>query len=391
MKSSNRSAQNRWQSSMQNTYATPNISLRSGKGLIVEDFDGKRYLDLIGGIATNVLGHCNPKVVAAISKQSKRLSHTSNLYGHEPGLRLAEHLIKITGESSARVYFCNSGAEAIEAAIKLSRLTGRKRLISALNSFHGRTTGALSLTGQSSKRDKFKPLLPAVSYLPFGDFKSLKRINRKVAMVFLEPIMGEAGVIVPPPGYLRAVRERCDSVGALLAFDCIQTGIGRTGQWFGYEDEGVTPDVITIAKGIGGGLPLGAMIAIGKLAELFTPGSHGSTFGGNPISCAAANVVLEEIERSNLLRKNAEKGALLRKKLAIIPGVVEARGKGLLLGIEVEEHLAKTIARELQQAGYLVNGANEDVIRIAPSYLVTEGQLIKFVKAFERICRKYYG
>jgi acetylornithine aminotransferase len=210
-------------------------------------------------------------------------------------------------------------------------------------------------------------------------------------MVFLEPIMGEAGVIVPPPGYLRAVRERCDSVGALLAFDCIQTGIGRTGNWFGYEDEGVTPDVITIAKGIGGGLPLGAMIAIGKSAELFTPGSHGSTFGGNPISCAAANVVLEEIERSNLLRKNAEKGALLRKKLAIIPGVVEARGKGLLLGIEVEEHLAKTIAKELQQAGYLVNGANEDVIRIAPSYLVTETQLIRFVKAFERICRKYYG
>jgi acetylornithine aminotransferase len=357
----------------------------------VEDLDGKKYLDLIGGIATNLLGHAHPRISNAVARQVRTLSHTSNLYGHEPGLKLAARLIALTGDESARIYFCNSGAEAVEAAIKLSRLTGRIELISALGSFHGRTMGAISLTGQSGKRDQFRPILPKIKYLPFGDFKSIRMIRRKTAMVFLEPIMGEAGVIVPPPGYLRAVRERCDEVGALLTMDCIQTGIGRTGEWFGFEDEGIKPDVITIAKGIGGGLPLGAMIALGKSAELFTPGSHGSTFGGNPIACAAANVVLDEISNKNMLRSNKLKGDLLKRLISAIPGVVEVRGKGLLVGIEVEEQRAKEIAADLLKRGFLVNSANESVIRIAPGYLITERNIETFATTLRKVCRQIYG
>jgi len=376
---------------MQRTYATPMIALKRGRGLVVEDLDGKKYLDLIGGIATNLLGHAHPRISNAVARQVRTLSHTSNLYGHEPGLKLAARLIALTGDESARIYFCNSGAEAVEAAIKLSRLTGRIELISALGSFHGRTMGAISLTGQSGKRDQFRPILPKIKYLPFGDFKSIRMIRRKTAMVFLEPIMGEAGVIVPPPGYLRAVRERCDEVGALLTMDCIQTGIGRTGEWFGFEDEGIKPDVITIAKGIGGGLPLGAMIALGKSAELFTPGSHGSTFGGNPISCAAANVVLDEISNKNMLRSNKLKGDLLKRLISAIPGVVEVRGKGLLVGIEVEEQRAKEIAADLLKRGFLVNSANESVIRIAPGYLITERNIETFATTLRKVCRPIYG
>jgi acetylornithine aminotransferase len=298
----------------------------------------------------------------------------------------------MTGEKSARVYFCNSGAEAIEAAIKLSRLTGKKRLVSAIGSFHGRTSGALSLTGQSGKRNQFEPLLPKVSYLKFGDFKEVKRkITKRTAMVFIEPIMGEAGVVVPPRGYLREIRKRCDAVGALLAIDCIQTGMGRTGEWFGYESEGIRPDVITVAKGIGGGLPLGAMIAIGDCADLFTPGSHGSTFGGNPISCAAANAVLDEIEKRNLLIGNSKKGELFHKLAVAIPGVVEIRGRGLLIGIQFEGNRAKEITKELQNKGFLVNSANEEVIRIAPSYLLSENQIKLFVTALKKICEKIYA
>lgn len=388
---SNKEAARKWQESIQQTYATPTVALRRGRGVIVEDFDGKKYLDLIGGIATNLLGHAHPSVNKAISKQAKILSHTSNLYAHEAGLKLAKRLVKMTGENSARVYFCNSGAEAIEAAIKLSRLTGKKRLVSAIGSFHGRTTGALSLTGQSGKRDQFKPLLPKVSYLKFGDFKEIKRkITKRTAMVFIEPIMGEAGVVVPPTGYLKEIRMRCDEVGALLAIDCIQTGMGRTGEWFGYESEGIRPDVITVAKGLGGGLPLGAMIAIGDCAGLFTPGSHGSTFGGNPISCAAANAVLDEIEKRSLLIGNKKKGELFHKLVVAIPGIVEIRGRGLLIGVQFEGNRAKEISKELQNRGFLVNSANEEVIRIAPSYLLSENQIKLFVTALKKICENIY-
>lgn len=382
----------RWSSVMQYNYGTPSIQLVEGSGIEVWDVAGKKYLDFLGGIATNLLGHNHPLVSAAISKQSKTLSHISNFYAHEPGLELAEKLQSLVGDSSARIFFCNSGAEANEAALKISRLTGKKRIVATQGSFHGRTMGALSLTGQPGKRNPFKPLIKSVKHVPYGDTKALIRsVNSRTAMVILEPIMGEAGVVVPPSGYLAAARKVCDRYGALLVFDCVQTGMGRTGQWFGYEHEGVKPDIVTLAKGLGGGLPLGAVIAIGKSATLLTPGSHGTTFGGNPISCAAANVVIKEIENRKYLALNATKGALIRNLISPIKGVKEARGRGLLIGIVVEGSKAKDLAARLLSHGFLVNAANDDVIRIAPAYIVTQKQIMAFVRAFADACEEIYG
>ncbi|NCW35565.1 MAG: acetylornithine transaminase, partial [Actinobacteria bacterium] len=339
----------------------------------VWDSSGKKYLDFLGGIATNLLGHNHPQVSAAISKQAKTLSHISNFYAHEPGLVLAEKLQAMVADSSARVFFCNSGAEAIEAALKMSRLTGKKKIVAAQGAFHGRTMGALSLTGQPAKRNPFKPLLKGIKHVPYGDTKALIRsVNSRTAMVILEPMMGEAGVVVPPSGYLAAARDVCNRYGALLVFDCVQTGMGRTGQWFGYEHENIKPDIITIAKGLGGGLPLGAVISVGKSASLFTPGSHGTTFGGNPISCAAANAVIDEIESKKMLALNASKGALIRNLISPIRGVKEARGRGLLIGIVVENGKAKEIAARLLELGFLVNATNDDVVRIAPAFVVSQ-------------------
>lgn len=380
-----------WESVMQPNYGTPAISLVRGKGIEVWDVEGRKYLDLLGGIATNALGHNHPKVSAAISFQARKLSHISNFYSHEPGLELATRLQKMVGDSSARVFFCNSGAEANEAALKLSRMTGKSRIVAASGSFHGRTMGALAMTGQPTKRDPFKPLLKKVVHVPYGDVVELRRrVNKRTAMLILEPIMGEAGVIVAPIGYLKAAREICDQTGTLLALDCVQTGMGRTGTWFGFEDDGVLPDIITVAKGIGGGLPLGAMIAIGRSAALLKPGSHGTTFGGNPISCAAANVVINEIERLGLLKSNSAKGALLRNLIAPIPGVAEVRGRGLLIGIAVTKDSAKEIASRLATKGFLVNAANDSTIRLAPSYLITERQILSFARAFADICEEIY-
>lgn len=374
----------RWESAMQSTYATPSLLISSAKGSRLKDSAGNEYLDLLGGIATNALGHNHPKIVSAITKQLKSFSHLSNIYGHQPGIDLAEKLIKMTGDENARVYFCNSGTEAVEAAIKLSRLTGRKQIISANGSFHGRTMGSLSLTAQPGKQRPFIPLLPKVKHVEYGDLKSIrKKISKKTAMVILEPIMGEAGVVVPPSGYLKAVRELCDKFGVLLAFDCVQTGIGRTGTWFGYEDEEIKPDVITIAKGIGGGLPLGAMITIGADKNLFLPGSHGSTFGGNPIACAAAIAVISEISRKRFLTSNRRKGQLFLESLQELRGVKEARGRGLLIGIELYKSEAKIVAKRLEELGYLVNAVNENVLRLAPSYLITDQEIKKFVQALK--------
>lgn len=384
-------AAKKWDSLMQANYGTPVISLARGKGLEVWDVEGKKYLDLLGGIATNLLGHNHPKVTKAITQQASRLSHVSNFYSHEPGIELARRLQELAGDQDARIFFCNSGAEANEAALKLSRLTGKSRIVAADGSFHGRTMGALSMTGQPGKREPFKPLLKRVTHVPYGDLGALKkRMNRRTAMLILEPIMGEAGVIVPPVGYLKTAREICDEVGALLVLDCVQTGMGRTGDWFGYEHEGIRPDVITIAKGIGGGLPLGAMIALGKSASLFQPGSHGTTFGGNPIACAAANVVIDEIENLGMLKGNSAKGALLRNLIAPIDGVREVRGRGLLIGISMIDNRAKEIASQLLNSGFLVNAANDSTIRLAPSYLITERQIISFARHFADICEEIY-
>lgn len=372
-----------WNKSLQSNYGTPTLELVSGKGVVVNDSKGNTYLDFLAGIATNVLGHAHPAVVKAVSKQIATLGHVSNFYAHPNVLELASKLVTMTGDKSARVFFCNSGAEANEAALKLSRKTGRTRIVATKESFHGRTLGSLSLTGQPSKRDPFKPLIKGITHVPYGDMGAmLKKVNKKTAMVIVEPIMGEAGVIVPPHGYLQALRELCDETGALLVFDCVQTGMGRTGDWFGYEYSGIKPDVITLAKGLGGGLPLGAMVALGDAASLFVPGDHGSTFGGNPVATAAGLAVIETIEKRELLQRVSSVGVELMAELALIDGVKEVRGAGLLIGIEFIDPIAKLVTKYCEKLGVLVNGNSEKVIRIAPPLIVTDREISKFVKVF---------
>jgi len=376
----------RWSRSVQNNYGVPEITLIKGKGLVVQDVDGKTYLDFLGGIATNILGHAHPSIVAAVSKQVRTLNHVSNFYSHPNAVLLAEKLVSLTKAKKAKVFFCQSGAEANEAAIKLSRKSGRSHIVAAQGSFHGRTMGALSLTGQPSKREPFLPLLKNVKHVPFGDIEAMRRsISKRTAMVIIEPILGEAGVIVPPIDYLQGLRELCDKNGALLVIDAVQTGMGRTGDWFGYEYSGITPDVITLAKGLGGGLPLGAMIAIGDSADLFKPGEHGSTFGGNPITTAAGLAVIKTIEKQNLLKKVRKQGQRLIQELALIPGVSQVRGSGLLIGIELEEDNANEIARKLAEAGVLVNAANSSTIRIAPALIVSDSQVNKLINIFRKV------
>ena len=382
----NKKMLNRWNSVVQNNYGTPSIALTKGKGIVVTDADGKIYLDFLGGIATSILGHAHPAIVKAVTKQVSTLSHVSNFYAHPNGITLAEKLVAMTGEKNAKVFFCQSGAEANEAAFKLSRRTGKVRVVAAQGAFHGRTMGALSLTGQPSKREPFLPLVKGVKHVPYGDIEAMRKaVSKKTAMVIIEPIMGEAGVIVPPIDYLQQIRTICDDKGALLVIDAVQTGMGRTGDWFGYEYSGITPDVITLAKGLGGGLPLGAMIALGKAAELFQPGDHGSTFGGNPVTTAAGLAAIEVIESKKLLNKVKQQGAHLIQELALIPGVKEVRGAGLLLGIELEILKASDIATAMRDAGVLVNAANATTVRIAPALIVTDAQIDKFISIFRKV------
>ena len=375
-----------WRKTTQNNYGVPTLALVKGKGLVVTDADGKNYLDFLGGIATNILGHAHPAIVKAVSKQISVLGHVSNFYAHPNALALAEKLISMTGDKSARVFFCQSGAEANEAALKLSRRTGRVRIVAARGAFHGRTMGALSLTGQPAKREPFVPLLKGIKHVAFGDINAMRRaINKKTAMVILEPIMGEAGVIVPPADYLAEVRQLCDAAGALLVIDAVQTGMGRTGDWFGYEYSGIKPDVITVAKGLGGGLPLGAMIALGKAAELFKAGDHGSTFGGNPVTTAAGLAAINVIEKDSLMNKAVKFHEQLLTEVALIPGVNQVRGAGLLIGIELEKPNANEIAQAMMDAGVLVNAANASTIRIAPALIVTQVQIDKFIATFRKV------
>ena len=382
----NKTMINRWSNSVQNNYGSPSIALVKGKGIVVTDADGKQYLDFLGGIATNILGHAHPAIVKAVSKQVSVLNHVSNFYVHPNAIELAEKLASMTGDKSAKVFFCQSGAEANEAALKLSRRTGKVRVVAAQGAFHGRTMGALSLTGQPSKREPFLPLVKGVKHVPYGDIEAMRKaVTKKTAMVIIEPIMGEAGVIVPPADYLQELRALCDSKGALLVIDAVQTGMGRTGDWFGYEYSGITPDVITLATGLGGGLPLGAMIALGKAAELFQPGDHGSTFGGNPVTTAAGLAAIKFIESQKLLEKIEKQGAYLMQELALIPGVAEVRGAGLLLGIELENLRSSDVASALQKSGVLVNAANPTTIRLAPALIVTDAQIKKFIAIFKKV------
>jgi acetylornithine aminotransferase len=365
---------------MQDTYGTPPIALVRGEGAWVWDEAGTRHLDLLAGIAVNALGHAHPALVAAVTEQVATLGHTSNLAITEPALRLSERLAHLADPmGGARVFLCNSGAEANEAAFKLARLTGRARMVAATGGFHGRTMGALALTGQPTKADPFRPLPGEVTFVPYGDVAALaEAVDDTVAALVLEPIQGEAGVVVPPPGYLAAARRIVDEHGALLILDEVQTGIGRTGRWLahhGSAHEGIRPDVVTLAKGLAGGLPIGAMIRLDHPhVPAFAPGMHGSTFGGNPISAAAALAVLDTIERDDLLGNVRERSAQLREGLAAVPGVREVRGEGLLLGVVLEAPVAKAVEHAARQAGVLVNAAAPDVVRLAPPLVLTAEQ-----------------
>ncbi|OBA71843.1 acetylornithine aminotransferase [Mycobacterium sp. 1554424.7] len=383
------SLKRRWDAVMMHNYGTPPVALASGDGAVVTDVDGKTYVDLLGGIAVNVLGHRHPAVIEAVTHQMATLGHTSNLYATEPGVALAEELVALLGaDSPARVFFCNSGTEANEVAFKLSRLTGRTKLVAAQEAFHGRTMGSLALTGQPTKQAPFEPLPGYVTHVPYGDSDALAAaVGDDTAAVFLEPIMGESGVVVPPEGYLAAARDITARHGALLVLDEVQTGMGRTGAFFAHQHDGITPDVVTMAKGLGGGLPIGACLAVGPAAELLTPGLHGSTFGGNPICTAAALAVLRVIAAEDLVRHAEVLGKSVRHGIERLghPLIDHVRGRGLLWGIVLSAPAAKGAEAAARDAGFLVNAAAPDVIRLAPPLIITEAQIDGFIAALPGI------
>lgn len=359
----------RWQGSLMNNYGTPRLPLVRGEGLKVWDADGSQYLDFVGGIATNALGHAHPAIVEAVSRQIASLGHISNFFMAEPTVALAERLLQLFGRDG-KVFFCNSGAEANEAAFKLGRLTGRTHVVATDGGFHGRTMGALALTGQPGKRDPFLPLPGDVTHVPFGDAQALAAaVTEETALVIIEPIQGENGVVVPPAGYLKAARAITAATGALLVLDEVQTGVGRTGHWFAYQaHEGVLPDVVTLAKQLGGGLPLGATVAFGRAADLLQPGHHGTTFGGNPVACAAGLAVLDTIADDGLLENVKRQSEKLRDGVEALghPLIDHVRGAGLLLGIVLTGPHAAGVQQAAQDAGFLVNAPAPDVVRLMP-------------------------
>ena len=379
----------RWQAAMMNNYGTPPLALVRGSGAEVWDDAGRRYLDLVAGIAVNSLGHAHPAIVEAVTQQISTLGHVSNLYLAEPSIELAERLIDLLGVAgNARALFCNSGAEAMEAAFKISRRTGRSKLVAAEKAFHGRTMGALALTGQPPKRTPFEPLPGDVTHVPYGDVAALEAaVDDQTAAVVLEPILGEAGVIVPSEGYLQAARDITSRNGALLVLDEVQTGIGRTGNWFAHQAAGITPDVITLAKGLAGGMPIGACIGLGAAGELFEPGQHGTTFGGNPVCCAAALAVLRTIETEGLLGQVDRVGKELAAGIDALehPLVDEVSGAGLLIGIGLTNAVSGTVASAARDAGFLVNNAVPDRIRLAPPLIFSHEQAAEFLGALPAI------
>lgn len=377
----------RWQQALMNNYGTPRLPLVRGEGPRLWDADGKEYLDFLGGIAVNSLGTAHPAVVRAVSEQVAALGHVSNLFIAEPAVALAERLLELAGRPGA-VFFSNSGAEALEAAFKLGRRTGRGQVVATEGGFHGRTMGALALTGQPSKQAPFLPLPGEVRHVPFGDVEALRAVvTEETAMFVVEPVQGENGVVVPPEGYLRAAREITAATGTLLVVDEVQTGIGRTGHWFASLAQGVEADVITLAKGLGGGLPIGATLAFGRAAELLAPGDHGSTFGGNPVSCAAALAVLDTLAEEDLLAHVQRIGARLRDDVLGLhhPLITQVRGAGLLLGIVLTEPLAPQAQQAAQEAGFLVNAVAPDVVRLAPPLIVSERETDALVRALPAV------
>lgn len=384
------SLQTRWEAVMMNNYGTPPLALAAGDGAVVTDTDGKRYLDLLGGIAVNLLGHRHPAVIEAVTAQLNTLGHTSNLYATEPGIALAEKLVDHLGHP-ARAFFCNSGTEANEVAFKISRLTGRTKLVAAEGGFHGRTMGSLALTGQPAKRAPFEPLPGEVTFVPYGNAEALQAaVTDETAAVFLEPIMGEGGVVVPPPGYLARAREITAAHGALLVLDEVQTGVGRTGAFYAHQHDGITPDIVTLAKGLGGGLPIGACLAVGATADLLTPGLHGSTFGGNPVCTAAALAVLKTLAGEDLVAKAGVLGKTISHGVEELhhPLVSHVRGRGLLQGIVLTAEKAKAVEAAAREAGFLVNAAAADVIRLAPPLIITDTQINEFLTALPAVLDK---
>jgi len=380
----------RWSQVMMDNYGRPGLALVSGSGVRLRDADGNEYLDFVAGIAVSALGHAHPALVAAVSEQAARLVHTSNLFLHEPGIALAEKLVSLTGSDDARVFFANDGATANECALKIARLHGRHldpagtrlAVVAAGNGFHGRSLGALAVTGNPAKREPFAPLPGPVRFVSYGDVTELAAaIDDTVAAVILEPTQGEGGLIPAPEGYLAAARRLCTESGALLIVDEVQSGIGRTGHWFASLAAGVKPDVLTLAKGLGGGLPIGACIGFGPAGRLLGPGSHGSTFGGNPIAASAALAVLNTIENEHLLARVERIGAELRAGLEGLIGslVTEVRGSGLWLGLQLARPAAGALEAAARDRGLLVNAVRPDVIRLAPPLIVDSDEVTQAV------------
>lgn len=367
--------QNRWDASFMPNYGTPNLMLDHGNGATVWDVDGKKYIDFLAGIAVNILGHAHPALTEAVTKQMSTLGHTSNFAMHEPGLVLAERLLELTGRRG-KVFLCNSGTEANEAAIKLSRLIDRTHLVSLHGSFHGRTAGALSLTGQPKKYKPFLPLLPDVSFIAPNDISELTaEITDKTAALWLEPILGEGGVLPLTSEYLIAARKVTAEHNAMLVIDEVQTGIARTGSWFAYQNTGIDPDVLLLAKGLGGGFPIGAMIAFGDYQDLMAKGLHGTTYGGNAVACAAALAVLDTVEREGLMPRAKDIEAEFNSHLSAAPGVDHVRGAGAMLGVVLKHENAAEVETRARELGLIINAPSPNVLRIVPPLVITDAEL----------------
>jgi acetylornithine aminotransferase len=387
--------QERYGAALMNTFGPPRMVLTRGEGCHVWDDAGHRYLDLLGGIAVTALGHGHPALVGAVTRQLETLGHISNFFASEPQVALAERLLGLAGREG-RVFFANSGTEANEAAFKLTRRTGRTHLVAAEGAFHGRTMGALALTAKEAYRAPFEPLPGEVTFVPYGDADSLRAaVTDETAAIVLEPVQGEAGVLVPPRDYLAAARQVADDHGALLWLDEVQTGAGRSGTWFAHQNpalcDPVAPDVVTLAKGLAGGLPIGACLAFGDAATLLQPGNHGTTFGGNPVACAAALAVLDTIEADGLLDRAAQLGARLATGLAADPRVLEARTAGLLVGLDLREPRSAEVMSAAQAAGFIVNNPTPDRIRLAPPLVLTDAEADTFLAAWPGILDAAFG
>jgi acetylornithine aminotransferase len=381
--------QQRYAAALMNTFGPPRLVLARGEGCYVWDVDGNRYLDLLGGIAVNALGHAHPALVDAVGRQLRTLGHVSNFFATEPQVALAERLLGLLGVEG-KVFFTNSGTEANEAAFKLTRRTGRTHLVAMEGSFHGRTTGALALTAKAAYREPFEPLPGRVTFVPYGDADALAAaVSDETAAVVIEPVQGEAGVILPPDDYLARARDITTSHGALLWFDEVQCGMGRTGSWLAHDGSGVTADVVTLAKGLGGGIPIGAMVVVGEHGALLGPGHHGTTFGGNPVAAAAAHAVMDTIEGDGLLENATKVGEVLRDGLAD-RRVTEVRGRGLLIGLDLDADVAAKVAAAALRHGVIVNDCAPDRIRLAPPLVLTAEQAGEFLALWPTILDEAY-